>query len=115
MVMAAGTLSLGVGSANAEPSCPSGSTACVWESQGYTQRVIYFGNAREERRMKSRKIGAFDDMDNRISSLISTYDGHLCFYDLEDFGGVEFKIGPKEKWATIPWWIDNKISSFKVC
>ncbi|MBZ4323090.1 hypothetical protein JNW98_27600 [Streptomyces sp. SCA2-4] len=37
----------------------------------------------------------------------------ICFYEHNSYGGLEFEIGPGKKWASVPPWINDKISSFK--
>ncbi|MFF4450008.1 hypothetical protein [Streptomyces sp. NPDC001502] len=49
------------------------------------------------------------------SSIGNSTNLSLCFYEHKNYGGLEFRIGPGEWWATIPSWIDNKISSYRPC
>ncbi|MER6911860.1 hypothetical protein ABT354_09325 [Streptomyces sp. NPDC000594] len=49
------------------------------------------------------------------SSISNSTDLRMCFYEHTNFRGLEFRIGPGEWWATIPSWIDNKISSYRPC
>ncbi|MFJ5264391.1 peptidase inhibitor family I36 protein [Streptomyces sp. NPDC088387] len=39
----------------------------------------------------------------------------ICFYEHANYGGLKFRIGPGEWWATVPSWIDDKISSYAPC
>ncbi|MFJ3903942.1 hypothetical protein [Streptomyces sp. NPDC090025] len=50
-----------------------------------------------------------------VSSIGNSTDLHLCFYEHANYGGLEFRIGPGEWWATIPGWINDKISSYRPC
>ncbi|MGV9311913.1 hypothetical protein ACWDR0_06915 [Streptomyces sp. NPDC003691] len=50
-----------------------------------------------------------------VSSISNSTDLRMCFYEHGNFGGLEFRIGPGEMWATIPGWINDKISSYRPC
>ncbi|MFE7131003.1 hypothetical protein ACFVIM_09095 [Streptomyces sp. NPDC057638] len=50
-----------------------------------------------------------------VSSLANSTDLRMCFYEHGNFGGLEFRIGPGEWWATLPGWINDKISSYRPC
>ncbi|MET8827947.1 hypothetical protein ABZX40_18805 [Streptomyces sp. NPDC004610] len=50
-----------------------------------------------------------------ISSVGSSADHGMCFYEHGNFGGLEFRIGAGEWWAQVPWWINDKISSYRPC
>ncbi|MFD4860633.1 peptidase inhibitor family I36 protein [Streptomyces atratus] len=49
------------------------------------------------------------------SSVGNSTNLSMCFYEQKNYGGLEFRIGPGEWWATIPSWIDNKISPYRPC
>ncbi|GLF92958.1 hypothetical protein [Streptomyces yaizuensis] len=49
------------------------------------------------------------------SSISNSTNLSMCFYEHSAHRGLEFRIGPGENWATIPSWIDNKISSYRPC
>ncbi|MFI1864032.1 hypothetical protein [Streptomyces jumonjinensis] len=49
------------------------------------------------------------------SSIGNSTDLSMCFYEHRNYGGLEFRIGPGEWWATIPGWINDKISSYRPC
>ncbi|MFS8105003.1 peptidase inhibitor family I36 protein [Lentzea alba] len=104
---------MGGASAVAAPACPS--TLCVWEHHSFQGRRIDFGHVLQERSMKNRVIGSHATMNDRISSFVSNHGGNLCFYEHEDFRGLEFRIGPRESWGSMPRWINDKISSFRAC
>ncbi|MFG2910405.1 peptidase inhibitor family I36 protein [Kitasatospora sp. NPDC048286] len=55
--------------------------------------------------------GMVDD----ASSVVNNTGSSICFYEHNNYGGLEFKIGPHEQWASVPSWINDKISSFKFC
>ncbi|MFI2209544.1 hypothetical protein [Streptomyces sp. NPDC020141] len=49
------------------------------------------------------------------SSIGNSTDLRMCFYEHANYGGLEFRIGPGEWWATLPGWINDKISSYRPC
>ncbi|MFI1868289.1 hypothetical protein [Streptomyces jumonjinensis] len=49
------------------------------------------------------------------SSIGNSTDLRMCFYEHGNYGGLEFRIGPGEWWATLPGWINDKISSYRPC
>ncbi|MFJ2742932.1 hypothetical protein ACIO3O_25075 [Streptomyces sp. NPDC087440] len=49
------------------------------------------------------------------SSIGNSTNLSMCFYEHKNYGGLEFRIGPGEWWATIPGWINDKISSYRPC
>ncbi|MFG2919501.1 peptidase inhibitor family I36 protein [Kitasatospora sp. NPDC048298] len=55
--------------------------------------------------------GMVDD----ASSVVNNTGSSICFYEHNNYGGLEFRIGPHEQWASVPSWINDKISSFKFC
>ncbi|MFE3068497.1 hypothetical protein [Streptomyces sp. NPDC059247] len=50
-----------------------------------------------------------------VSSIGNSTDLRMCFYEHGNYGGLEFRIGPGEWWATLPGWINDKISSYRPC
>ncbi|MER7701830.1 peptidase inhibitor family I36 protein [Kitasatospora sp. NPDC097605] len=54
-------------------------------------------------------------MQDQASSVVNNTGSSICFYEHNGYGGAEFRIGPWEKWATVPGWINDRISSFKYC
>ncbi|MFJ3903943.1 peptidase inhibitor family I36 protein [Streptomyces sp. NPDC090025] len=57
-------------------------------------------------------MGQYQD---QVSSIVNDSSYSICFYEHPGYGGLEFRIGPWEWWATLPWWINDKISSFRPC
>ncbi|WP_186768268.1 peptidase inhibitor family I36 protein [Streptomyces qinzhouensis] len=57
-------------------------------------------------------LGQYQD---QVSSIINDSHYSICFYEHPGYGGLEFRIGPWEWWATLPGWINDKISSFRPC
>ncbi|MEO3977783.1 hypothetical protein [Streptomyces sp. CAU 1734] len=49
------------------------------------------------------------------SSIGNSTDLRMCFYEHGNYGGLEFRIGPGEWWATLPGWINDRISSYRPC
>ncbi|MFE4632187.1 hypothetical protein ACFRJ1_02245 [Streptomyces sp. NPDC056773] len=49
------------------------------------------------------------------SSIGNSTSFSMCFYEHKNYGGLEFRIGPGEWWATVPSWINDKISSYRPC
>ncbi|MGW3652432.1 hypothetical protein [Streptomyces sp. NPDC000878] len=49
------------------------------------------------------------------SSIGNSSSFSMCFYEHKNYGGLEFRIGSGEWWATIPSWINDKISSYRPC
>ncbi|GLX23526.1 MULTISPECIES: peptidase inhibitor family I36 protein [Streptomyces] len=54
-------------------------------------------------------------MQDSASSVVNNTGSRICFYEHNNYGGLEFRIGPGEQWASVPSWINDKISSFKYC
>ncbi|MEV7284145.1 peptidase inhibitor family I36 protein [Streptomyces sp. NPDC093252] len=52
---------------------------------------------------------------DQVSSLVNESPYSFCFYEHPNMGGLQFRIGPNESWATIPSWMNDKISSFRAC
>lgn len=57
----------------------------------------------------------FPVMDNKISSFVNNTGGNYCLYEKEGYGGAVMKMGPREHWASLPDWINDKTSSMKPC
>ncbi|MBC2874273.1 MULTISPECIES: peptidase inhibitor family I36 protein [Streptomyces] len=61
------------------------------------------------------KLWRWKGMQDEASSVVNNTGSSICFYEHNGYSGLEFKIGPGEKWASVPSWINDKISSFKHC
>ncbi|MGV9311912.1 peptidase inhibitor family I36 protein [Streptomyces sp. NPDC003691] len=57
-------------------------------------------------------LGQYQD---QVSSIVNDSHYSICFYEHPNYGGLEFRIGPWEWWASLPGWINDKISSFRPC
>ncbi|MGW1641698.1 peptidase inhibitor family I36 protein [Streptomyces lavendulae] len=61
------------------------------------------------------KLWRWKGMQDHTSSVVNNTGSSICFYENNGYSGLEFKIGPREKWSSVPSWINDKISSFKHC
>ncbi|MEU3316746.1 peptidase inhibitor family I36 protein [Streptomyces sp. NPDC006662] len=61
------------------------------------------------------KLFRWKGMQDAASSVVNNTGSGICFYEHNNYGGLEFKVGPHEKWASVPGWINDRISSFKYC
>ncbi|MET8830548.1 peptidase inhibitor family I36 protein [Streptomyces sp. NPDC004610] len=50
-----------------------------------------------------------------VSSLVNNTSNSLCFYEHGNLTGLEFRIGPWERWGSVPSWINDRISSYRIC
>ncbi|MBD0674975.1 peptidase inhibitor family I36 protein [Streptomyces sp. CBMA156] len=111
---------LGVG--QGAGACPT-NYVCLWSENGFvgnTGPSYKFGSLASDQNIgdlgKLEKDGAFwKGMQDITSSVLNNTGSHICFYEHNDYGGAEFKVGPHEQWPSLPSWINDKISSFKYC
>ncbi|MFD7440850.1 peptidase inhibitor family I36 protein [Streptomyces sp. NPDC059909] len=61
------------------------------------------------------QLGGWQGMQDEATSVVNNTWNNVCFYEHNWYSGLEFRIQGKEQWAYVPWWIDNKISSWKWC
>lgn len=105
-------ISTGVASAAPADASQCGSYAvCLYTDQGYGGQFVGYAQGQWVFDNDLRNDGINDD----VSSIISNWNGNLCFFSDIDQSGLEFQIGPDQSWATLPSWIDNQISSFTSC
>ncbi|MEU2391520.1 peptidase inhibitor family I36 protein [Streptomyces sp. NPDC007369] len=106
-----------------EGSCPDG-YVCLWSEGNFIRGkfVNYhkFGSVASNQNVgdmgKLARTSAGDKgMQDVTSSVLNNTGSRICFYEHNGYGGLEFKIGPREKWPSVPSWINDKISSFKYC
>ncbi|MGW3076413.1 MULTISPECIES: peptidase inhibitor family I36 protein [unclassified Kitasatospora] len=104
-------------------SCPSG-YICLWSEANFIEGTFYndakFGAFASNQNIgdmgKLQKVASTDKgMQDVTSSVLNNTGSHVCFYEHNNYGGLEFKIGPGEHWPYLPSWINDKISSFKYC
>ncbi|MEV6651815.1 peptidase inhibitor family I36 protein [Streptomyces sp. NPDC051219] len=103
-------------------SCPS-NYVCAWAGPNFIAEEPWhkFGAiAADESVPDMGKIATGVDsttwgMQDLTSSVVNNTWSSICFYENTWYSGLEFKTGPREQWAYVPWWFDNKMSSFKWC
>ncbi|MFE7526443.1 peptidase inhibitor family I36 protein [Kitasatospora sp. NPDC057542] len=101
--------------------CPA-NYVCLWSDYGYVAGGPdhKFGSIASDQNIgdmgKLERNGAlWDGMQDVASSVVNNTGSSICFYENNWYTGLEFKIGPRERWSSVPSWINDKISSFKYC
>ncbi|MEU1286802.1 peptidase inhibitor family I36 protein [Kitasatospora sp. NPDC005856] len=105
--------------------CPA-NWVCLWSDYNYVagnpSGTVDFGavganqNIADMGQFKfDSKVWRWKGMQDAASSVVNNTGSSICFYEHNNYGGAEFRIGPWEKWAAVPSWINDKISSFKYC
>ncbi|MGW3230082.1 peptidase inhibitor family I36 protein [Kitasatospora sp. NPDC001095] len=101
--------------------CPA-NYVCLWSEGGFVRGEPYqkFGSFASDQNIsdmgKLKPEGAFwQGMQDITSSVVNNTGSSICFYEHNNYGGLEFRIGPREQWPSLPSWINDKISSFKYC
>ncbi|MFI9201959.1 peptidase inhibitor family I36 protein [Streptomyces sp. NPDC053048] len=61
------------------------------------------------------KLWRWKGMQDSASSVVNNTGSSICFYEHNEYRGLEFRIGPREKWSSVPSWINDRISSYKFC
>lgn len=61
------------------------------------------------------KLFRWKGMQDSASSVVNNTGSSICFYEHNKYGGLEFKVGPHEKWSSVPSWINDRISSYRYC
>lgn len=105
------------------PGCPS--YICLWSEQNFhgnknlvfSHKFYSFGSSGNVPDMgKLANDGAdYIGMQDIASSVVNNTGAAVCFYSDNWYGGANFQIHGWEKWAQIPSWINDKISSFAYC
>ncbi|MFI9201958.1 peptidase inhibitor family I36 protein [Streptomyces sp. NPDC053048] len=104
-------------------SCPNG-YVCLWSEGNFIQgKFVYdhkFGSIASNQNIgdmgKLARTSTGDKgMQDVTSSVVNNTGSGICFYEHNGYGGLQFKIGPREQWPSVPSWINDKISSFKYC
>ncbi|MEU8777364.1 peptidase inhibitor family I36 protein [Streptomyces sp. NPDC048606] len=104
-------------------SCPD-NHVCLWPEGNFIERSFandhkYSSVASNQNVGDMGKLGrdsAGDKgMQDVTSSVLNNTGSAVCFYEHNNYGGMEFRIGPREHWPSVPSWINDKISSFKRC
>ncbi|MFJ8160125.1 peptidase inhibitor family I36 protein [Streptomyces sp. NPDC096136] len=104
-------------------SCPNGHV-CLWSEGNFIQgKFVYdhkFGSFASNQNVgdmgKLARTSTGDKgMQDITSSVVNNTGSSICFYENNWYGGLEFKIGPREQWPSVPSWINDKISSLTFC
>ncbi|MFJ3876864.1 peptidase inhibitor family I36 protein [Streptomyces sp. NPDC090077] len=110
---------LGIGQGSG--ACPA-NYVCLWSENGFvgaTSGPKYGAIASDQNIAdmgKLKRTGAlWDGMQDTASSVVNNTGSSICFYEHNNYGGLQFKIGPREKWPSVPSWINDRISSFTYC
>ncbi|MGK5639891.1 peptidase inhibitor family I36 protein [Streptomyces sp. URMC 126] len=130
VVAAAGLILTATASASADTilgigqgagACPA-NHVCLWSENGFVGNTggHKFGAIASDRNIgdlgKLERSGAlWTGMQDITSSVVNNTGSSVCFYEHNGYGGLQFKVGPREQWASVPPWINDKISSFKYC
>ncbi|MEU8777363.1 peptidase inhibitor family I36 protein [Streptomyces sp. NPDC048606] len=105
--------------------CPA-NWVCLWSENNFIKGAagngFDFGAVGSDENQADMGKFAFDSkywrwkgMPDATSSVVNNTRGGVCFYEHTNYGGLEFRIGAGEKWASVPSWINDRISSFKFC
>ncbi|MEW1638958.1 peptidase inhibitor family I36 protein [Streptomyces sp. NPDC093801] len=131
-VAAAGLIVAGATSASATSvfdighgagSCPNG-YVCLWSEGNFIQgKFVYdhkFGSFASNQNVGdmgklARSSTGDKGMQDIASSVVNNTGSSICFYEHNNYGGLQFKIGPREQWPSVPSWINDRISSFSYC
>jgi hypothetical protein len=105
-------------------SCPS-NFVCLWAGPNFVRESPHekFGSLAADQAISDINWvadGRWSPPDkwginDLTSSVVNNTWSSICFYEHSWYSGLEFKAGAREQWAYVPWWIDNKIGSFKWC
>ncbi|MET9762835.1 peptidase inhibitor family I36 protein [Streptomyces sp. NPDC006372] len=116
---ASATTLLGIGQGSG--ACP-GNYVCLWSENSFIGAAggSKFGaiasNQNVDDMGKLQREGAlWQGMQDTASSVVNNTGSSICFYEHNSYGGPQFKIGPREKWPSVPSWINDRISSFTYC
>ncbi|MFI2611011.1 peptidase inhibitor family I36 protein [Kitasatospora sp. NPDC018619] len=116
---AGATTILGIG--HGAGACPA-NYVCLWSEGSFISGEPYnkFGAIASNQNIsdlgKLKPDGAlWQGMQDVASSVVNNTGSSVCFYEHNTYGGLEFRVGPREQWASVPSWINDRISSFKYC
>ncbi|MFI5530608.1 peptidase inhibitor family I36 protein [Kitasatospora sp. NPDC051853] len=110
---------------NGSGSCPA-NWVCLWSDndfhRGNPKGGTDYGSVGSDQNTPDMgkivfesKLWRWKGMQDEASSVVNNTGSSICFYEHNNYGGAEFRIGPREKWASVPGWINDRISSFKYC
>jgi hypothetical protein len=105
------------------PGCPS--YICLWSennfhenpSLGWSRKLYSLGSSGDVGNMGKLANDGLGDigMQDIASSVVNNTGSTVCFYSDNWYAGANFQIHGWEKWASLPSWINDKISSFAYC
>jgi hypothetical protein len=107
------------------PGCPS--KICLWSENNFhgnesltiwSHKLYNFGssgNIPDMGKLVIDDYGTDMGMQDIASSVVDNTDSAVCFYSDNWYAGANFQIHGWEKWASLPSWINDKISSFAYC
>ncbi|MFC5824422.1 peptidase inhibitor family I36 protein [Nonomuraea insulae] len=106
--------------AHGSGSCPA-NYVCLWIEGDFVRGALHhkFGSVAANQDVTDMGKLQWDSvewkgMQDLASSVVNT-GSHICCYEHNSYGGLEFEIGPWERLPAVPGWINDKISSFKYC
>ncbi|MCF3179074.1 peptidase inhibitor family I36 protein [Streptomyces polychromogenes] len=116
---ASASVLLGIG--QGAGACPGGHV-CLWSENDFVGATSgsKFGAIASNQNVgdlgKLQRDGAlWTGMQDITSSVVNNTGSAICLYEHNNYGGLQFRIGPWEKWPSVPSWINDRISSFKYC
>jgi hypothetical protein len=104
------------------PGCPS--YICLWSENNFHGNQNLFhklysfgssGNVPDMGKLTKDFYGNDVGMQDIASSVVNNTDSAVCFYSDNGYTGANFQIHGWEKWASLPAWINDQISSFAYC
>ncbi|MEV7288150.1 peptidase inhibitor family I36 protein [Streptomyces sp. NPDC093252] len=112
LLLGAASLAASAGLVNATPAAAAvsdcnGWSVCYFQHNNYEGDVYVFGPGLPQ--------GTPEWGHDLASSIVNNTGSAYCFYEHPYMTGAQFRIGPWERWASLPSWINDKISSFKPC
>ncbi|MEW1638959.1 peptidase inhibitor family I36 protein [Streptomyces sp. NPDC093801] len=124
LVMTAATsasASVLIGIGQGAGACPA-AHVCLWSENDFVGATSgsRFGAIASNQNVgdlgKLKRDGAlWTGMQDVASSVVNNTGSGICFYEHNNYGGLQFRIGPWEKWPSVPSWINDRISSFTYC
>ncbi|MEV7284144.1 peptidase inhibitor family I36 protein [Streptomyces sp. NPDC093252] len=90
-----------------DPNVCNGYQLCLWYDGNYENTRVMWDYLPID--------GNFTVAHDVTSSLVNNSSSTLCFYEHPDYGGLEFRVAPWARWAYVPSWINDKISSMRRC
>ncbi|MFS8105227.1 peptidase inhibitor family I36 protein [Lentzea alba] len=127
MLLAISALVAFTPSASAQSKAPIGDgprcdySVCLWGNADFRNgpKVNKFGSAGLDT-IRLEDLGKLENqyfgwkgMQDITSSLVNNTPYRICFYSDNNFRGLQFCVGPYERWASVPYWINDRISSFR--